>query len=348
MRATPWGRLDAATLKSFGFSMARYLVTGIAGFIASQIAEALMKQGHEVIGVDNLNAAYDVRLKQHRLQQLQRFPALTFFRMDIADRQAVQSLAELGPYDGVFNLAARAGVRESMIDPWVFVETNLTGTLNLLDLCRQMMLSGNQLVKFILASTSGVYGANPPLPTPEDCETDHPLQPYAASKKAAEVMCHAYHYLYGIDVTVFRYFNVYGPAGRPDAIMFRLIKWVMEAMPVKIYGDGLQTRGFTYIDDVVQGTLLGLPLKGYEIINLGGHASISIQSLLEIVEAQTGVKARVEHLPFHRADIVASQADIRKAERLLGWKPQVSLEEGVRRTVEWYRRERSWASLVET
>jgi nucleoside-diphosphate-sugar epimerase len=324
--------------------MACYLVTGAAGFIASQIAESLLADGHSVVGVDNMNAAYDVRMKEYRLRQLQAKPAFTFQKLDIADRKAVQSLVKLGPYEAVFNLAARAGVREAMLDPWMFIDTNLTGTLNLLDLCRQM----DSTKKFILASTSGVYGANPPLPTPEDFETDHPLQPYAASKKAAEVMCHAYHYLYGIDVTIFRYFNVYGPAGRPDAIMFRLIQWVAEGVPVKIYGDGQQTRGFTHVQDVVHGTLLGLQPLGYEIINLGGHSSITIQSLLEIVEAEIGMKAQVEHHPAHRADIFASQADIRKAESLLGWKPQVSVEEGIRMTVAWYLAERAWSRLVET
>lgn len=322
--------------------MVQYLVTGAAGFIASQIAEALLREGHRVVGVDNMNHAYDVRVKEYRLGLLQQYPGFIFQRLDIVDRQAVQSLAGLGPYDAIFNLAARAGVREAVRDPWAFVDTNLTGTLNLLDLCQQEGIG-----KFILASTSGVYGANPPLPTPEDVETDHPLQPYAASKKAAEVMCHAYHYLYGIDVTVFRYFNVYGPAGRPDAVLFRLIKWVVEAMPVLINGTGLQTRGFTNIDDVVRGTLLGLKHMGYEIINLGGHESCSIKALLSLVEAQTGMKAQVDHLPANRADIFASQADIRKAGRLLGWKPRVSLEEGIQKTVEWYLNERSWARLVE-
>lgn len=323
--------------------MASYLVTGAAGFIASQIAEALLQQGHKVVGVDNLNAAYDVRMKEYRLRELQRFPAFTFRRLDIVDRQAVQSLEGLGPYEAVFNLAARAGVREAVSDPWSFVDTNLTGTLNLLELCQRMGIR-----KFILASTSGVYGASPPLPTPEECETDHPLQPYAASKKAAEVMCHAYHYLYGIDVTIFRYFNVYGPAGRPDAVVFRFIQWVIEGMPVKINGNGQQTRGFTNIEDVVRGTLLGLQPFGYEIFNLGGHESISINALLEIIERQSGKKAQIEYLPAIRAEIFASQADIRKAGRLLGWRPEVSLEEGIHKTIEWYLRERSWARLVET
>ena len=323
--------------------MARYLITGAAGFIASQLAEKLLRQGHQVVGIDNLNNAYDVRLKEYRLVKLQAVPGFTFRKMDVSDRQAVRSLADLGGYDAVFNLAARAGVRDAVLDPWIFVETNLTGTLNLLDLCRQTGIS-----KFILASTSGVYGANPPLPTPEDAETDHPLQPYATSKKSAELMCHAYHYLYGIDVTIFRYFNVYGPAGRPDAVMFRLIQWVIEGLPVKIFGDGHQTRGFTYVGDVVKGTILGLKPMGYEIINLGGHESISVNALLQKVEAGTGRTAQVERHPVQRADIFASQADIHKAGRLLGWVPQVSLEEGIQKTVDWYLQERSWAQTIST
>jgi nucleoside-diphosphate-sugar epimerase len=169
-------------------------------------------------------------------------------------------------FDAVINLAARAGVRQSVENPWVYLQTNVTGTLNLLELCRRY-----EVPKFILASTSSIYGANAPLPTPEDYDSDHPLQPYAASKKGAEVLCYSYHFLYGIDVTVFRYFTVYGPAARPDMVMFRFTQWIREERPVKLNGDGEQSRGFTYVDDIARGTIQGLRPLGYEIFNLGAR-----------------------------------------------------------------------------
>ncbi len=173
---------------------------------------------------------------------------------------------EQGPFDGVINLAARAGVRASVENPWIFVDTNMTGTLNLLENCRQ-----HQVPKFVLASTSSIYGEDAPQPTPETADSSAPLQPYAASKKGAEAMCHAYHYLFDIDVTVLRYFTVYGPAGRPDMVMFRFVQWITEGRPVLLNGDGNQSRGFTYIDDIARGTIQALKPVGYEIINLGGH-----------------------------------------------------------------------------
>jgi nucleoside-diphosphate-sugar epimerase len=219
----------------------------------------------------------------------------------------------------------------------------MTGTLNLLELCRQQ-----KIPKFILASTSSIYGENAPLPTPEDADSDHPLQAYAASTKGAEAMCHAYHYLYGIDVTIFRYFTVYGPAPRPDMVMFRFAQWISEGRPVRVNGDGEQTRGFTYVDDIARGTILGLKPLGYEIVNLGGHESIKVNDLIHIIETLTGKKAQVEYLPRHPADMLANRARVEKAERLLGWIPQVNLQEGISCLVDWYNAERSWASQILT
>ncbi len=324
--------------------MARYLVTGAAGFIASRVCELLLAEGHEVAGVDNLCDAYDVRLKHYRLKRLLERPGFTFNALDIADRGAVDAIFSAGEsFAGVINLAARAGVRASVENPWVFVNTNLTGTLNLLEACRRHAVS-----KFILASTSSIYGNDAPLPTPETASSDHPLQPYSASKKGAEAMCHAYHFLYGVDVTIFRYFTVYGPAGRPDMVMFRFTQWIKEGRPVRLNGDGSQTRGFTYVDDIARGTIAGLTPLGYEIINLGGHEVISMNEMIARLEALLGEKARIEYLPAHKADMLANQADISKARRLLSWEPQVNLEEGMKRLVDWYLAERSWASQVVT
>lgn len=324
--------------------MARYLVTGAAGFIASRVVDFLLADGHAVFGVDNLCDAYDVRMKEHRLKKLEGRPGFIFKKMDISNLEEVNALGDaLGTADGVINLAARAGVRSSVQNPWVYYGTNLTGTLNLLDLCRRLGIP-----KFVLASTSSLYGANPPLPTPEDADTNHPLQPYAASKKAAETLCYTYHYLHGIDTTVFRYFTVYGPAGRPDMVMFRFAQWIAEGRTVRLNGDGSQSRGFTFLDDIARGTILGLKPLGFEIINLGGHEIITINELIAKIEALTGRKAQIEFEPFHPADAMVNHANVEKARRLLGWQPQVTLDEGVRQLVGWYLQERAWASQVAT
>jgi nucleoside-diphosphate-sugar epimerase len=323
--------------------MARYLVTGAAGFIASRVCEMLLAEGHSVLGVDNLNDAYDTRLKEYRLRKLEPLPGFEFRRADIGDWEAVQALGEAGPFDAVFNLAARAGVRASVENPWVFVQTNTTGTLNILELCKR-----RGIPKFLLASTSSIYGSDAPLPTPETASSDGPLQPYSASKKGAEAMAHAYHFLHGIDVTVFRYFTVYGPAGRPDMVMFRFTQWIKEGRPVCLNGDGTQSRGFTYVDDIARGTILGLKPVGYEIINLGGHESITMNEMIARLEELLGEKAQVERRPFHKADMLSNLADITKARTLLGWEPRIELAEGMRRLVAWYLAERSWARDVIT
>jgi UDP-glucuronate 4-epimerase len=324
--------------------MAHYLVTGAAGFIASRVSEMLLDAGHTVYGVDNLNNAYDVRVKEYRLKKLTVRPGFKFKRMDISHWEEVEELGdEIEKVDAVINLAARSGVRASLIDPWVFIETNITGTLNLLELCCRQKIS-----KFILASTSGLYGSKNPMPFKEDAGTDHPLQPYAASKKGAEALCYTYHYLYNIDVTVFRYFTVYGPAGRPDMVMFRFTQWINEGRAVRINGDGEQSRGFTYLDDIARGTILGLKPLGYEIINLGGHEVIKINDMIHMLEKRLGRKANVEYQPLHPADLLANWANVEKAKAMLGWEPQVPIDEGVDRLVAWYLKERSWVSQVLT
>lgn len=324
--------------------MAVYLVTGAAGFIGARVSELLLEQGHSVVGIDNLNDAYDVRLKTWRLNRLTPVKEFRFYQADLCDRAALERLAAENPgIAGIINLAARAGVRASLENPWIFLESNTTGTLNLLELAQR-----NGIGKFVLASTSSIYGANPPYPTPEDADSSHPLQSYAASKKGAEVMCHAYHHLYGIDITIFRYFTVYGPAGRPDLAMFRFVQRIAEGRTLHVNGDGSQSRGFTYIDDIAHGTILGLKPLGYDVINLGGHESISINDLIAMIEDQLGQKAQIEHHPFHPADMMNNLADVSKARRLLGWQPSVGLREGVRNLIDWYLAERDWASQVIT
>ncbi len=324
--------------------MDKYLITGAAGFIGSVVATKLLASGAEVVGLDNLNNAYDPRMKEYRLSQLQQIPGFSFLKLDVSDRSIINNQQLVGKdFDAVINLAARAGVRDSLNDPWVYLDTNGTGTLNLLEFCRQ-----EGVPKFLLASTSSIYGQDAPLPTPETAPSDLPLQSYAASKKAAEAMAHAYHYLYEIDVSIVRYFTVYGPAGRPDMVMYRFAKWIIEGMPVHLNGDGEQSRGFTYIDDIASGTIAALKPLGYEIINLGGHEVITINDLIEILEKITGKKADIIQHPRHPADMLTSQADVTKAKTLLDWEPQVSLEQGIKNVVEWYLQEQSWAKDIRT
>ncbi|KPL80047.1 nucleotide sugar epimerase [Ornatilinea apprima] len=323
--------------------MANYLVTGAAGFIGARVSELLLQDGHTVLGVDDLNDAYDVRLKEWRLKRLAGQPGFRLFQQDLRDYQRLKPVFESGPIDAVINLAARAGVRYSVENPFIYLETNNNAVLNLLEQCK---IHG--VPKFILASTSSIYGLNAPMPTPEETNSDHPLQPYSASKKGAEAMCHAYHFLHGLDVTIFRFFTVYGPAGRPDMVMFRFCQWIAEGRPVHLNGDGEQTRGFTYVDDIARGTILGLKPLGYEIINLGGHEVISINEMISVLEELIGKKANVVFHEAHKADMLSNWADVSKARRMLGWEPQVSLREGMRRLVEWYMQEREWTSQVLT
>ena len=328
--------------------MANYLVTGAAGFIGARVTEMLLEDGHFVAGVDDLNDAYDVRLKHWRLKHLTNHPNFNFHHVDISDRNALEcaDLTHSGrgkSYDAIINLAARAGVRQALEDPWLYINTNVTGTLNLLELSRLY-----EIPKFIMASTSSVYGSNAPLPTPEEADSSKPLQPYAASKISAEALTFTYHYLYGIDVTVVRYFTVYGPASRPDMSMFRFTQWISEGRKVKLFGDGEQSRGFTYIDDIARGTILGLKPLGHEIINLGGHEILKINELIHILEELIGQTAFVEQLPAHPADMRANWANIEKAKKLLDWEPRVELLEGIANLVDWYRSEHSWTRLVDT
>jgi nucleoside-diphosphate-sugar epimerase len=329
------------------------LLTGCAGFIGAKVAELLLDQGHTVVGIDNLNESYDVRLKRWRLGNLAGRAHWSFHQADITDRAALLALLESiqgdssrssgAPFDATLNLAARAGVRQSVTDPGSYVQTNIAGTLNLLDFCREKGVR-----KFVLASTSSLYGANNPCPFKEDANTDLPLSPYAASKKGAETLAYSYHHLHGLDVTILRYFTVYGPAGRPDMSLFRLVQWINEGRPVTVFGDGTQSRDFTYVDDIASGTVAGLAHLGYEVINLGSNRPVKLCDAISLVEQAIGRNARIVYSALHPSDVPATWANIDKASRLLNWRPQIEFSAGVERLVRWYRDNRAWAKDIAT
>ena len=318
-------------------STAKYLLTGCAGFVGARTAELLLAEGHEVVGVDNLNDYYTPTLKVWRLDRLRQQRGFSFVEMDVGSRAQVEAVFAQHKFDAVINLAARAGVRASMEDPFIYQETNAQGSLNLLE-CMQK--SGCK--KLVLASTSSLYAGRTP-PFRESDPVDTPISPYAATKRAAEVMAYTYHHLYKIDVSIVRYFTVYGPAGRPDMSPLRFINWIDSGRPLTVFGDGQQKRDFTYIDDIARGTILALQPVGYEIFNLGGgRQPVSLLDFIGAIERSLGKKAVLDFKPFHQADMVETAAVIEKARTRLGWEPQVDLAEGVENTVRWFKDNAGW------
>ena len=313
------------------------LLTGCAGFIGWETARKFLEQGAQVVGVDNLNDYYDVRLKEHRIEELERHEAFVFHRADIEDLKRLEEIFRTHRIKAVVNLAARAGVRYSIENPSVYLSTNAQGTLNLLELMRK-----HDVRKMVLASTSSLY-AGQQMPFSEDLPVNKPISPYAASKKAAEVMIYSYHYLFGIDASIVRYFTVYGPAGRPDMSIFRFIKWIDEGQELILYGDGSQSRDFTFVSDIAEGTIRAVRPLGFEIINLGNSQPHDLREVISLIERFLGKKALVRKMPFQKTDMLATWADIGKARKLLDWEPKVSLEEGIERTVAWYVSNRHWA-----
>lgn len=328
----------------------KILVTGAAGFIASRVTALLHGEGRDVTGLDNFNDAYDVRLKNWRWEQLEKLDGVELHQLDLTDTAALQRLFEkhartehASPFDAVINLAARAGVRASVENPSVYVEANVTGSLNLLEMCRKFGVK-----KFVLASTSSLYGREHPTPYREDMNTDRQLSPYAATKKAAEAMAYTYHFLHGIDVSVLRYFTVYGPAGRPDMTPLRFTQRIREGHKITVFGDGSQSRDFTYVDDIARGTIAALRPVGYDVFNLGSDQPMKLSALISLIEELTGKKAQIDYRPWHPADMAATWADITKAQTTLGWSPKTGIREGLQRLVAWYEDNRAWAQNIDT
>ena len=321
------------------------VVTGCAGFIGHRVASLLLDQGHQVYGADRLGDSRSARLQEWRLNSLLERPDFGFHRADVTGqhglRRFFERIVQSGPVTAVVNLAALAGVRASVENPRAYYDVNVLGTLNLLELCREFGVG-----KFILASTSSVYGAEADGPVGEDADSSRPLSPYAASKKAAEALLYSYHHLHGIDAVALRYFTVYGPAGRPDMSVFRFIKAIAEGEPITVFGDGTQQRDFTYVDDIARGTVAALDVAGYETINLGYGSPVALNRVIRLIEEAVGKAASIEHQERHAADPMMTWADINRARNVLGWTPDVGIEEGIRRTVEWYMDNRDWARLL--
>ena len=315
-----------------------YLITGVAGFIGAKTAQFALDNGAKIIGIDNMNNYYSPIIKTHRLEELKKHQNFTFIKGDIEDKEILETIFNSNKIDAVINLAARAGVRFSLKNPFIYASTNYTGSLNLLDLMRDYNVK-----KYVMASTSSIY-AGSKMPYKEDSSVNQPISPYAASKKAAELIAYTYHHQFNIDVSIVRYFTVYGPAGRPDMSVLRFVKWIDEGKPIVLYGDGSQSRDFTYVDDIAIGTLAATKKKvGYEIINLGGGKNpVAINLLISKIENLLNKKAELNQKPFHSADVDSTWADISKADQLLKWKPTISLDKGLEKTVEWYYENKSW------
>ena len=313
-----------------------YIVTGCAGFIGSHVTLRLLKSGEQVLGIDELNDSTDPRLKRWRLDQLRKQSGFEMFKADIASQETVSGiLAEVRTSGAkpiaLLNLAGRAGVLPSVEDPQLYFDANVTGTLNMMDLCRKL-----QIKKFVSASSSSVYGNSSVGPASEESPTDSPLSPYAASKKAAEVLAHSYHHLHGLDISMLRLFTAYGPAGRPDMSVLRFVRWIANGEPVTLFGDGSQERDFTHIDDVARGVLAALKPIGFETFNIGWDWPVKVSTLIEMIETAVGRKAIIEQHTSNRADVIATWANIAKARRLLNWEPRVTLIRGLQETVAWY------------
>ncbi|MGZ5584138.1 MAG: NAD-dependent epimerase [Usitatibacter sp.] len=329
----------------------RVLVTGAAGFIGFHLARRMLERGDSVVGIDNLNAYYDVSLKEARLAQLRASPAFEFVHADIADRGAMETVFEGARFDAIVNLAAQAGVRHSIDSPRVYVDANISGFLNILEGARHRGTG-----HLVFASTSSVYGINTALPFDEEQNTDHPISLYAATKKANESMAHSYAHLFRIPATGLRFFTVYGPWGRPDMALFKFTRGILAGEPIPVFNEGRMVRDFTFVDDIVEGIVRvvdrpALPdskwtgerpaastsSAPWRIFNIGNHQRVELMTYIRALETQLGMKARLELLPMQPGDVRATEADTSALEAATGFKPATAVEEGVKRFVDWYR-----------
>ena len=330
----------------------RVLITGAAGFIGFGLAARLLDRGDTVYGIDNLNNYYDVNLKKARLERLSTREKFSFEKLDIADRAGMESLFARNKFDAVMNLAAQAGVRYSIENPHAYIESNIVGFCNILEGCRH-----SKVGHLVFASSSSVYGANTRLPFSEHDNIDHPISLYAATKKANELMAHTYAHLYGLPTTGLRFFTVYGPWGRPDMALFKFTKNILEGKAIEVFNNGNMIRDFTYVDDIVEGVVRVMdrpaepdpawnsaapdPARSrapYRIYNIGNNKPVQLMRYIEVLERALGKKAQIEMLPMQPGDVPATTADVSALESDIGYRPKTTVEEGVPRFVEWYRR----------
>ncbi|WP_416665970.1 NAD-dependent epimerase [Egbenema bharatensis] len=331
--------------------MLKILVTGAAGFIGFHLSQRLLSRGDRVVGLDNLNHYYDMRLKNDRLNQLREHPHFQFYQLDLADREGIAHLFSKRSFDGVVNLAAQAGVRYSLTHPHTYVDSNLVGFVNILEGCRTTRV--NHLV---FASSSSVYGANTRLPFSVHDNVDHPLSLYAATKKANELMAHTYSHLYRLPTTGLRFFTVYGPWGRPDMALFLFTKAILAGQPIEVFNYGKMRRDFTYIDDIVEGIVRvidrpptpnlewsgdtpdpGTSSAPYKLYNIGNHQPVELMYLIEVLESCLGIKAQKNFQPMQLGDVPATYADVEDLVQAVDFKPSTPIEVGVERFVDWYR-----------
>jgi UDP-glucuronate 4-epimerase len=327
------------------------LVTGSAGFIGNAVAKRLLEQGERVVGLDNLTPYYDVNLKKARLARIAGNPGFIEARIALQDRQAMAELFRRQRFSSVIHLAAQAGVRYSLTNPWAYVESNLNGFVNILEGCRQQAVE-----HLVFASSSSVYGANAKMPFSEHDSTEHPVSLYAATKKANELMAHAYSHLYRIPCTGLRFFTVYGPWGRPDMVLFLFSEAILSGKPIQVFNHGEMRRDFTYIDDVVEGVIrvTARPPAGsadwsaerpdpassaapYRLYNIGNHNPVELNRMIQVLEEHLGRRAERENLPIQLGEVPATFADVGDLERDTGFRPSTPIEQGVARFVAWYR-----------
>ncbi len=327
------------------------LVTGAAGFIGYHVARRLLARGETVVGLDNLNAYYDVRLKRARLAQLKPFKAFRFQKLDLVNRKGMAALFARHKFRRVVHLAAQAGVRYSLVNPHAYTDSNVVGFVNVLEGCRHAKAE-----HLVYASTSSIYGGNTRMPFSVRDNVDHPLSLYAATKKANELMAHTYAHLYGVPCTGLRFFTVYGPWGRPDMALFLFTKAILAGRPIEVFNHGRMKRDFTYIDDIVEGVVRALDRPAtsdpawsgempnpatssapYRLYNIGNHQPVELLRMIELLEQALGKPAKKTFLPMQAGDVPATYADVQNLIEDVGFKPDTPLEEGIRKFVEWYR-----------
>jgi UDP-glucuronate 4-epimerase len=319
--------------------MKRVFLTGCAGFIGFHLGQRLLQSGFQVLGLDNLNPLYNGGLKERRLELLRRNPGFEFIHGDVADRSCVQKIFREQEFGPVLHLAAQAGVRYSLENPYVYVESNLVGFVNLIEEAQR-----RKVPHFVYASSSSVYGANRKLPFSEHDNVDNPISLYAATKKSNELIAHVYAHLYDLPVTGLRFFTVYGPWGRPDMAMFKFCKAIFEDHPIEVYNHGKMRRDFTYIDDVVESVMRVMeqpPASGdtprYRVFNIGNNRPVELMYLIKVLEEKTGRKAKIEFKPMQPGDVPETYADIEDLAHSINYRPKTSIEVGVGRFVDWYR-----------